>query len=94
MLWACRPKITKTVNINLNGNEITAPERVFLVEGGTLNLTGKGTIKEKKANYGAIVIKGSTNPSDNNYSVVNIGKDIEKIDRYTKRLPEILTIQK
>ena len=69
-------EIDKTVNINLNGNEITAPERVFLVEGGTLNLTGKGKIKETKANYGAIVIKGSTNPSDNNYSVVNIGKDI------------------
>lgn len=69
-------QINKTVNIDLNGNDITAPERVFMVQGGTLNLTGKGTIKETKPNYGAIMIKGSTNSDDNKYSVVNIGKDV------------------
>ena len=68
--------INKPVNINLNGNDITAPEIVFLVQGGTLNLTGKGTIKETSPNYGSIMIKGSTNRDDKDYSVVNISKDI------------------
>ena len=69
-------EINKTVNINLNGNDITAPERVFLVQGGTLNLIGEGTIKETEPNYGAIMVKGSTDSSAENYSVVNVGKDI------------------
>lgn len=69
-------EINKNINLNLNGNNIVAPERVFLVEGGTLNLTGSGTIKETEPNYGAIMIKGSTNSNDKNYSVVNIDKDI------------------
>lgn len=69
-------EINKKVNINLNGNDITAPERVFLVQGGTLNITGKGTIKETKPNYGAIMIKGSTNQDDSDYSVVNVDKDV------------------
>lgn len=69
-------EINKTININLNNHDIEGPEKVFIVQGGTLNLTGKGTIKETNPNYGAIIIKGSQNPNDNNYSVVNIDKDI------------------
>lgn len=69
-------QINKTVNINLNGNDITAPSRVFQVEGGVLNVSGKGTIKETEPNYGAIMIKGSTDSSDSNYSIVNVGKDV------------------
>lgn len=69
-------EINKKVNLNLNGNDVTAPQRVFLVQGGTLNLTGSGTIKETKPNYGAIMIKGSANPDDEEYSVVNVGKDV------------------
>lgn len=69
-------EINKPININLNGNDITAPEKVFLVEGGTLNLTGKGTIKETTPNYGAIMVKGSTDPNTNDYSVVKVGKDV------------------
>ncbi|MBQ9072061.1 MAG: hypothetical protein IJY25_02775 [Bacilli bacterium] len=68
--------INKTVNLNLNGNDISAKEKVFLVQGGTLNVSGKGTIKETQPNYGAIMVIGSANLSDNNYSVVNIGKDV------------------
>lgn len=70
-------EINKQVNINLNGKDISAPERVFLVQGGKLNLTGKGTIRETKPNYGAIMIKGSTEPNDKDYSVVNVSKDVE-----------------
>ena len=64
------------VNINLNGNEISASEKVFLVDGGELNITGKGTIKETKPNYGAIMVKGSGDPNDKGYSVVNVSKDV------------------
>ena len=68
--------INKTVNINLNGNDITTDEKVFMVNGGFLTLTGKGTIKETKPNYGAIMIVGSTNSADEKYSVVSVGKDV------------------
>lgn len=69
-------KINKTVNINLNGNDITAKEKVFEVQGGVLNLTGKGTIKETEPNYGAVMLKGSDDPSDSNFSIVNVGEDV------------------
>lgn len=68
--------ITKTVNINLNGHSISAPEMVFQVQGGTLNITGQGTIKETQPNYGAIMVKGSADSSASGYSIVNVGKDI------------------
>ena len=68
--------VNKVVNINLNGNDITADEKVFLVNGGFLTLTGKGTIKETKPNYGAIMLVGSTNHEDEKYSIVNVGKDV------------------
>ena len=69
-------KINKTVNINLNGNDITAPSKVFEVQGGVLNLSGKGTIKETEPNYGAIMVKGSSDPNQRDYSIVNVGKDV------------------
>lgn len=68
--------INKIINLNLNNHDITAPSKVFEVDGGTLSLSGKGTIKETEPNYGAIMVKGSIDPSDTNYSVVNVGKDI------------------
>ena len=68
--------IDKVINLNLNGNDISAPTKVFLVDGGTLNISGKGTIRETEPNYGVIMISGSTDPNDNNYSLVNVGKDV------------------
>lgn len=68
--------INKTVNINLNGNDITSKEKVFLIQGGVLNLSGKGTIKELEPNYGAIMVIGSDNQNDDDYSIVNVGKDV------------------
>ena len=64
--------IDKVINLNLNGNDISAPTKVFLVDGGTFNISGKGT----EPNYGVIMISGSTDPNDNNYSLVNVGKDV------------------
>ena len=68
--------INKTVNINLNGHNIAADESVFSVQGGSLNLTGKGTVKELKPNYGAVVIKGSEDSSDKDYSTISVGEDV------------------
>lgn len=69
-------EINKTVNINLNNRTISADEKVFLVEGGSLNLTGNGKIMETKPNYGAIMVIGSNDPSKKNYSTVSIGSGI------------------
>jgi len=68
--------IDKKVNINLNGNNITAPTTVFFVDGGNLNITGKGVIKELEPNYGAIRIMGKNTDTDLPYSTVNISKDV------------------
>lgn len=68
--------INKTVNIDLNGNDIVSPEKVFIVDGGVLNLRGKGTIRESKPNYGAVMVIGSDNVNDKDYSIVNVSKDV------------------
>ena len=68
--------INKSIKIDLNGHNITAPEAVFKVQGGALHLTGNGKVYETKPNYGAIMIYGSTNLDDVNYSVVKIDKDV------------------
>lgn len=69
--------IDKTVNINLNGNDITAPSNVFKVKGGVLNINGTGIIRETEPNYGAITVIGSDKVSDSNYSIVNVGSDVK-----------------
>lgn len=68
--------INKIVNIDLNGKTISAPSKVFLVENGTLNIEGPGTIKENEPNYGAVMVVGSLDEEDKKYSVVNIGDDV------------------
>lgn len=68
--------INKNVNINLNNYNIEAKERVFLVQGGSLNLTGNGLVKEAKPNYGAIMLKGSTDPTKEDYSTISIGSGV------------------
>lgn len=69
-------KINKSINIDLNGNDISSDEKVFQVNGGNLTLTGKGTIKENKPNYGAIMVIGNNVDIEEKYSVVNIGSDV------------------
>ena len=67
------------VTIDLGGFSISAPTRVFHVCGGKLTLTGEGIIRETTPDYGAIMISGSDSAMDSNYSVVNIGANIELI---------------
>jgi len=69
-------QINKTVNINLNGNDITAKEKVFEVKGGFLDISGSGTIKELSPNYGAIMLVGSTDVTDTKYSGVHVGNNV------------------
>ena len=69
-------EINKVVNINLNGNDITANEKVFQIKNGFLTLSGKGSIKETNPNYGAIMLIGSNVPTHDKYSGVSVGADI------------------
>ena len=69
-------EIKKVVNIDLNGNNISAPSSIFLVNGGTLNIIGKGTLRELEPSYGVIRVMGNTINNDELYSKVNIGKDV------------------
>ena len=68
--------INKSININLNGKTISAKEKVFLIEGGSLHLSGTGIIKETNPNYGAIMIKGSKDKNDINYSTLKVDAGI------------------
>ena len=68
--------INKNVNINLNNHTIMTDSKVFLVHGGSLNLSGKGTVRETKPYYGAIVMVGSTDLNDIDYSTLSVSKDI------------------
>jgi len=69
-------EINKNVNINLNKYNIAADERVFLVQGGSLNLSGNGMVIETKPNYGAIMLKGSDNSTKKDFSTISIGSGI------------------
>lgn len=68
--------INKNVNINLNNHNIEANEKVFLVEGGSLNISGKGKIRETKPYYGAIVMVGSNSANDVDYSTISIDENV------------------
>lgn len=68
--------INKEVNINLNGNDIEAKEKVFMVKGGFLDLSGSGVVRETSPNYGAIMLVGSGNENDERYSGVHVGNDV------------------
>lgn len=62
-------EITEEVNLDLNGKTITfeGTECGFKVNGGTLNITGEGTIEEPDADKGLspIVLYGTENSSTN-----------------------------
>lgn len=68
----------KTLTVDLNGNNITfgTRETNFEVSHGTLNLTGSGTVKESAPYLAPVVVYGSTNPTAEGYSVVNVGEGV------------------
>lgn len=69
-------EIKKNVNIDLNNHNISGEEKVFLIQGGSLNLSGNGKIIETKPNYGTITLIGSSDPSKKDFSTVSVGSGI------------------
>ena len=69
-------EIKKNVNIDLNNHNISGEEKVFLIQGGSLNLSGTGKIIETKPNYGAITLIGSSDPSKKDFSTVSVGSGV------------------
>lgn len=66
----------KNIKLNLNGYNITfAQNKYFLVKNGTLELEGKGTVKESSPNYSPVLMKGSDSDVAN-FSNVIVGKDV------------------
>lgn len=69
--------INKEITIDLNGNNISfTKNNSFEVIGGNLTLTGKGTVKEEVPYYGAVMLRGSANKDDINYSALTVEKDV------------------
>ena len=69
--------INKEITVDLNEKNISfTKNNKFEVIGGNLTLTGKGTVKEETPYYGAVMLRGSANKEDINYSTLTVGKDV------------------
>lgn len=67
------------VVLDLNGKTITITEKYIDLIKGSLEITGKGTIKDTRvleATGSTIYVEGSTNKSDTGYSTLYVGKDV------------------
>lgn len=67
------------VILDLNGKTITITEKYIDLIKGSLEITGKGTIKDTRvleAPGSTIYVEGSTNKSDTGYSTLYVGKDV------------------
>ena len=67
------------VVLDLNGKTITITEKYIDLIKGSLEITGKGTIKDTRvleATGSTIFVEGSTNKSDAGYSTLYVGKDV------------------
>lgn len=67
------------VVLDLNGKTITITEKYIDLIKGSLEITGKGTIKDTRvleATGSTMYVEGSTNKSDTGYSTLYVGKDI------------------
>lgn len=63
----------RTVSLKMNNYAIKRSQHVFVVDNGSLTVTGPGSIGEtQKDGYSAIMVYGSENSSANNYSVVTL----------------------
>ena len=66
----------KDITLDLDGHTLSYANQTVSVRHGKLTVNGPGTIKENSPYLGAILIKGSTNQADTNYSVVNVNGDV------------------
>lgn len=66
----------RTITVNLNGHDVAFQQYGhFEVRHGTLNLEGAGTAYEKLPFFAPVMLYGTT-ADEENYSVVNVGKDV------------------
>lgn len=69
--------VAKKVVIDLNGHDVKfAYKKCIKLIGGNLEITGKGTMYEVEPYFAPVLIKGSENKSDTNYSTLTVGKDV------------------
>ena len=65
------------VTLDLNGKEVAFAENALIkIIGGNLSITGTGTLYEKVPNFSPIVVKGSENAADTNYSTLTVGTNV------------------
>lgn len=68
--------IDKAITIDLNGHDISAPNKVFTVDGGSLELTGSGKVYESAPYYAPIMVIGGDDATVSNYSEVIVGENV------------------
>ena len=66
----------KTYTLNLNGHTLSGGNPVIQLTHGKLIINGVGTVKESTPYFGAVLIKGSENESDENYSVLEVNSNV------------------
>lgn len=67
----------KVLTLDLNGHSISATNLVIRVQNAKLTVTGPGKIYEASPYFGAILIKGSDNAENKDYTVVTVGAGVE-----------------
>ena len=67
----------KVLTLDLNGHSISATNLVIGVQNANLTVTGPGKIYETSPYFGAILIKGSDNAENKDYTVVTVGAGVE-----------------
>ena len=66
----------RTITVNLNGHDVAFQSNCnFRIQHGTLNLEGAGTAYEKAPYFAPVTLYGTT-ANEQNYSVINVGKDV------------------
>lgn len=73
---SCSISDGQTYTINLNRHTLSAGNTTIMLRHGKLIVNGTGTIKENSPYFGAIVVKGSKNSADTDYSVVEINEGV------------------
>ena len=73
---SCSISDGQTYTINLNGHTLSADNTTIMLRHGKLIVNGTGTIKENSPYLGAILVKGSENSADENYSVVEVNAGV------------------
>ncbi len=67
----------RSLTLNMNGCDVgfAKNQNISIYHGG-LNITGKGKLYEKEPYFAPIMLYGSNNAGDANYTTVTVGKDV------------------